>query len=115
VAVTVKHKKWELGFLKKQRVKRAGLQQRRRVFLPAVLCGVCLVCLALLHVWLRLQVVHLGYVLSTTSKLQSQLEQENRELKLELATLSSPQRLEKMARARLGLKEPEKGQVVILP
>lgn len=74
-----------------------------------------MVCLALLHVWLRLQVVHLGYVLSATSKLQSQLEQENRELKLELATLSSPQRLEKMARARLGLKEPEKGQIVILP
>ncbi len=71
--------------------------------------------LALLHVWLRLQVVHLGYVFSTTSKLQSQLEQENRELKVELATLSSPQRLEEMAWTRLGLKEPEKGQVVILP
>jgi len=70
---------------------------------------------ALIHVWLRLQVVRMGYLLSTTTKLQSQLEQENRELKLELATLSSPKRLEEMARTRLGLKEPEKGQVVILP
>jgi len=74
-----------------------------------------LVSLALLHVWLRLQVVHLGYILSTTSKLQSQLEQENRELKLELATLTSPDRLEGVARTRLKLTEPEKGQVVILP
>jgi cell division protein FtsL len=75
----------------------------------------CLVSLALAHVWLRLQVVHLGYVLSTTSKLHGQLEQENRELKLEFATLTSPDRLQELARSRLGLREPEKGQVVILP
>jgi cell division protein FtsL len=74
-----------------------------------------LVGLALFHVWVRLQVVRMGYVLSTTSKLQDQLEQENRELKVELATLTSPERLEEMARVRLGLREPEKNQVVILP
>lgn len=77
--------------------------------------SLCLVGLALFHVWVRLQVVHLGYVLSTTSKLHDQLEQENRELKVELATLTSPERLEAMARLRLGLREPEKNQVVILP
>ena len=77
--------------------------------------ALCLVGLALFHVWVRLQVVRLGYVLSTTSKLQEQLEQENRELKVELATLTSPERLEEMARVRLGLREPEKNQVVILP
>jgi cell division protein FtsL len=78
--------------------------------LAAVLIGVTLV-----HVWLRLQVVHVGYVLSTTSKLQSRLEQENRELKVELATLLSPERLEALARKRLGMTVPEKGQVIVLP
>lgn len=68
-----------------------------------------------LHVWLRLQVVHFGYVLSTTSKLQSRLEQENRELRIELATLTSPDRLESQARRRLNLGQPEKGQVIVLP
>ena len=82
--------------------------------MPAVL-GVVLVAMALLHVWLRLQVVHLGYVLSTMSKLQNQLEQENRELKVELATLTSPGRLEAMARARLEMTEPQRSQVVVLP
>jgi cell division protein FtsL len=57
----------------------------------------------------------MGYALATTSKLQSQLEQENRELKVELATLTSPDRLEAMARRRLGLRPPEKGQVIVLP
>ena len=79
-------------------------------FLVLMLIGVVLV-----HVWLRLQVVHLGYVLSTSSKLQSRLEQENRELKIELATMTSPDRLESLARRRLGLRPPEKGQVIVLP
>jgi cell division protein FtsL len=80
-----------------------------------VVLGLSLIGVVLLHVWLRLQVVHMGYALATTSKLQSQLEQENRELKVELATLTSPDRLEAMARRRLGLRPPEKGQVIVLP
>jgi cell division protein FtsL len=54
-------------------------------------------------------------VLATTSKLKKQLEQENLELKVELATLTSPDRLEALSRRRLGLKSPEKGQVIVLP
>ena len=57
----------------------------------------------------------MGYVLSTTSKLQSRLEQENRELKVELATLTTRDRLDEMARRRLGLMAPQKGQVIVLP
>lgn len=83
------------------------------VFIIAL--AVVLMGLVWLHVWLRLQVVRMGYVLSTTSKLQSRLEQENRELKIELATMTSPDRLESLARRRLGLKQPEKGQVIVLP
>jgi cell division protein FtsL len=75
----------------------------------------CLMGLSLFHVWLRLRVVHMGYVLSSASKLHHQIEHENRELKVELATLTSPDRLETMARQRLGLKPPQKGQVIILP
>ncbi len=116
MATALSRKIWGLGLLKKrQRVERFGPRKRRRFFFTALLLALCLVVLALLHVWLRLQVVHVGYVLSTTSKLQNQLEQENRELTLELATLTSPERLEEMARVRLGLMRPEKGQVVILP
>jgi cell division protein FtsL len=74
-----------------------------------------LVGVALLQVWLRLQVVHMGYVLATTSKLKKHVEQENLELKVELATLTSPDRLETLSRRRLGLKSPEKGQVIVLP
>jgi cell division protein FtsL len=92
-------------------LKRKGLQH----LLSISALAFCLFILGLVHVWLRLQVVHMGYVLSTTTKLQGRLEQENRELKVELASLTSPDRLEAMARRRLGLMSPEKGQVLVLP
>ncbi|HEX2930277.1 MAG TPA: cell division protein FtsL [Candidatus Binatia bacterium] len=88
---------------------------RRRYLLVIGILSLAFVGIVLLHVWLRLQVVQVGYVLSTTSKLQGRLEQENRELKVELATLTSPERLEALARKRLGMVPPEKGQVIILP
>jgi cell division protein FtsL len=78
-----------------------------------VLGGV-LVVLAMLQVWLRLQVVHLGYELSAARKMQLRLEHEQRELEVELATLRDPRRLAEVARRRLGMTDPERGQVVIL-
>jgi cell division protein FtsL len=115
VATALSQKIWRRGVPKKGRVKPGSLRQRKMHFFAAFFLTLCLVTLALVHVWLRLRVVHMGYVLSTTSKLHNQLEQENRELKVELATLTSPDRLEAMARRRLGLVSPEKGQIIILP
>ncbi len=115
MTVAVSRRRWAAGSPRRQVRGKEGERGWIGNFLATFFVMACLVSLALAHVWLRLQVVHLGYVLSTTSKLHGQLEQENRELKLELATLTSHDRLEALARSRLGLREPEKGQVVILP
>ncbi|HZD41930.1 MAG TPA: hypothetical protein VE131_14500, partial [Terriglobales bacterium] len=74
----------------------AAPRLRRRARESFVLYGLvlCLMGLSLFHVWLRLRVVHMGYVLSSASKLQHRIEHENRELKVEWATLTSPDRLE---------------------
>lgn len=101
--------------LRRRAAARAAAGGRAHSCAIAAFMGLGFLGAALLHVWLRLQVVHLGYVLSTTSKLQSQLEQENRQLKVELATLTARERLESLARQQLGMVEPRKGQVVILP
>lgn len=100
---------------KRARIPSVERSSRRRHYLTLAILALVLTGATLVHVWLRLQVVQVGYVLSTTSKLQSRLEQENRELKVELATLISPERLETLARKRLGMVPPEKGQVIILP
>jgi len=76
--------------------------------------GAVLVVLGMLQVGLRLQVMHLGYDLSAARKMQLRLEHEQRELEVELATLKDPGRLGEVARRRLGMTEPGKGQVVIL-
>ncbi len=101
--------------VKPKRPNRTPKRKGSQHLLAICALGFCLFILGLVHVWLRLQVVHMGYVLSTTTKLQGRLEQENRELKVELASLTSPDRLEAMARRRLGLMPPEKGQVIVLP
>ena len=103
----------KVATVKRERVVRSTAS-RWRLFL-GIFLGLALIAAVLVHVWLRLQVVRMGYVLSTTSKLQTRLEQENRELKVELATLTSPDRLEALARQRLGLATPEKGQIIVLP
>ena len=115
MTVALSRRRGAVGSPRRQEKGRAGERDWIGNFLATIFLVACLVSLALVHVWLRLQVIHLGYVLATTSKLQGQLEQVNRELKLELATLTSPDRLEELARSRLGLREPEQGQVVILP
>lgn len=100
---------------RRERPARKARAGRRRNLFWTIVLAIGLMGLVWLHVWLRLQVVHMGYVLSTTSKLQGRLEQENRELKIELATMTSPERLEALARRRLALRQPEKGQVIVLP
>ncbi len=87
-----------------------GLLIRRVLALGAVLVAACM-----LHVWLRLQVTRLGYELSSARQMQLRLEHDRRELEVELATLRDPGRIGDVARQRLGMTEPRKGQVVVLP
>lgn len=87
----------------------------RRLALAIGVGAVIAVGFALLLVWVRLQTVHNGYQLSTGRHLVHRLEQEQRELELEIATLTSPRRLEQLARARLGMAPPTPGQIVSVP
>jgi cell division protein FtsB len=76
--------------------------------------GAILLLLCLLQVWLRLQVVDIGYQLSAARKMEERLDHERRQLRAELATLQDTAALADAARARIGLAEPQKGQVVDL-
>jgi cell division protein FtsL len=71
--------------------------------------------IALAHVWLRLRVTDLGYVLSSTHQVIQKLECERQELTAEVARLEAPERLEAAARGRLGMTYPRRGQEAVLP
>lgn len=76
--------------------------------------GMVLVVLCLAQVWLRLQVVNVGYELSAARKLLQRLDHEERELRAELAILQDASALAEAARLKAGLVEPRPGQVVEL-
>jgi cell division protein FtsL len=80
--------------------------------LPAVLAVALVVAAAIVHVTSRVQVVRLGYRLSTLDAQRAQLEHENAGLKLELATLRAPARLEAAARDQFSLAPPKAGTVL---
>jgi cell division protein FtsL len=82
---------------------------RRTILLGLVLVGFCMA-----QVWVRLQVTDLGYQLSAARQMQQRLEQQRRELEVELAMLRDRSHLGELAQKRLGLREPDKGQVVEL-
>jgi cell division protein FtsL len=96
--------------LRTRRTERERWWSRRLVLAAGVVLTASLVL-----VWVRLQVVHTGYELSAARQLERKLEQEQRELALEIATLGSPRRLEERARTRLSMRPPAAGEVVSLP
>ena len=67
------------------------------------------------YVWCRVQVVHLGYLLSHVHRLHKRLLNDNKKLHLELARLKAPERVERIAIQQLGLNHPTKDQIVVLP
>lgn len=88
---------------------------RSRLVRRMVLLGVVLVALCMTQVWLQLQVVRIGYELQAAQQMSQRLDQEHRELQAELAMLRDPKALAEVARTRLGLVDPQRGQVVPLP
>jgi cell division protein FtsB len=82
---------------------------RRIAFLGGVLVLLCLV-----QVWLRLQVVDVGYQLSAARSMLERLDHEHRQLRAEIATLQDAASLADAARVKAGLVEPQKGQVIEL-
>ena len=71
--------------------------------------------LALGQVWIRLQVVAVGYKLSNTRQLIHSLEGEREALRLQWSALTAPAQLAVQAEQRLGMSVPEPERVVRLP
>ena len=89
----------------------------RAVFLqllPALLIGALFAGVGIVHVCARVFVVRTGYQLSELEAEHRALTRENDRLKLELATLKNPTRLEKIAREELGMIPASPGDVTTL-
>ena len=65
-------------------------------------------------VWSRIQVIQLGYEISNTLKEERALIEANKKLRLEIATLKSYVRIEKLAVEELRMAKPKPEQVIVI-
>ncbi len=79
-----------------------------------ILSLLVLVAVALVYVWSHLHNTQLKYRIAEEMTVRENLLEENRRLKVEIATLKSPQRIESIAREKLKLQYPEREQVVLI-
>jgi cell division protein FtsL len=90
---------------------RGGLKDFALALLVLLLLG----CAIFLTVWRRVAFIEAGYEIRKLEKSESEFLHLQHEMEIERAMLSSPERIEKVARARFGLREPEPGQVRVVP
>ncbi len=86
---------------------------RNLIFVAVILAFVFIGC-SLSYVWSHHQIIALGYEVSQAAREEQELLQENKRLRLDLAALKSPARIERMASRDLGLGAPQKEQLIIV-
>ncbi len=69
---------------------------------------------SLFYVWWHHQIISLGYEISQQSQEEQALLKQNKKLRLELAALKSPNRIESMALKELGFVNPQKEHLIIV-
>jgi cell division protein FtsL len=79
------------------------------IFIASVLMAV-----ALLYVWSHIHMTELEYQVAQELGSKERLLEEQAKLKVELATLKSPRRIETIAREKLQMTYPGREQVILL-
>ena len=69
---------------------------------------------SLFYVWSRIQVIRLGYEISNVLKEEKALTEANKRLRLEIATLKSYGRIERVAVEELRMAKPKPEQVIVI-
>jgi cell division protein FtsL len=73
-----------------------------------------LMAVALIYVWSHIHMTELEYQIAAETSRKEQLQEEQRRLRVEYATLKSPQRIETIAREKLQMTYPERDQVILV-
>ena len=73
-----------------------------------------LMAVALLYVWSHTHMTELEYQVAREISIKERLLDDQRKLKVEQATLKASQRIEAIAKEKLGMAYPEREQVIIL-
>ena len=69
---------------------------------------------SLFYVWSRVLVINLGYDLSEAMEVHWKLVQDNKKLQIEIASLKSLARIERIAQEELDMEKPLPGQIILM-
>jgi len=95
--------------------KQEGLRKPPRGFVWVWGLAVTLAVVAfVMHLHVRFEIIQTGYGLSTAQGEQRRLRLSQRELRLELATLKEPGRIEQQAREVIGMERPDHDRIIRL-
>ena len=97
------------------RSKTSKFHVTRRQVIITLLMLICFMGTSIGYVWSNFERTQIGYDISQLKKEEMRLREINQKLKLELATLKSPQNLEHLATVKLGLRPPTPEQIILLP
>lgn len=81
-------------------------RRRQRELWRSLAVGVCFAAVLLFSAWQNFSRLRYGYEIEQMEQERSEQLERNRHLRLEIETLSAPQRLERLATAELGLVAP---------
>ena len=73
------------------------------------------IALLLVYTWCRIQCVQAGYEISQAVKINEKRIARNNDLKIEHASLKSPERIARKAKDELGLVMPTARQIIVIP
>lgn len=92
-----------------------ALSARRWELFPYLMgVMVLLTVVSIFHVWSRVEVIDLNLQLADVTRLMKEQQQEHNRLKLEVASLKTPARIETLAKGELGMALPTDQQVVVI-
>jgi cell division protein FtsL len=89
-------------------------EHRLREQWRSVALGVLFVAVLLFSGWQRVELLRHGYRVEQMQQQRAEQEDVNRHLRLEIETLKSPKRIERLATERLHLVAPDTGAAVII-
>lgn len=87
--------------------------RRRFIRRMAAVSGIG-VFVALVYVWIRVQVIQQGYETSRIRKETAELAEQKNLLEADVGILKSPARIETIARGQFGMRLPMSGEVIIV-
>jgi len=93
------------------RLVKADDPERRREMRQFAIVMSLLFVLVMVYVWQHFSAIEIGYKVEAQKQQVEQLREENRQLRLNEAQLTDPERIDKIAK-QLGLDAPQPGQVV---